>query len=348
MDYTGVIYSVSAELENSVFFKDMKAPLKSIIMEKYNEFATTNIWNNIFKEVNSDSFGESYSVLGDLIGSFEQISEGGVSKLDEKAKEYKKIVENFNYANSFQVTRNAIQDQKIQGALNGLSMLMRNYWLSRNAEGAAFIINAVDGTSTYKGKDMDVKTADGSYLFAKDHKGNVRGVATQSNKYKIGTLASGFTAIDPDYLAKAETAMQNIKDDQGRIAGIHPDTIIIPNDATLKKELFGILGANHVAGSNNNDWNYLVGRYNIVVNQYLNDLVTASRKPFIMLDSSYNNAVDGLIYQNRESLRVRSYIDDKTENIVFDARDRHCFAAIDWREIAVFGLASTDSTAESL
>lgn len=54
-----------------------------------------------------------YSVLGDLIGSFEQISEGGVSKLDEKAKEYRKIVENFNYANSFQVTRNAIEDQKL-------------------------------------------------------------------------------------------------------------------------------------------------------------------------------------------------------------------------------------------
>lgn len=335
MDYTGLLYSVSAELENSVFFKDMKAPLKSIIMEKYNEFATTNIWKGIFKEVSSDSFAESYSVLGDLIGSFERISEGGVSKLDEKAKEYRKIVENFNYANSFQVTRNAIEDQKIQGALNGLSMLMRNYWLSRNEEGAAFLINAVNGTSTYRGKDMDVTTADGVSLFSTAHPGNVDGVATQSNKY--AKYASQTTVIDAKMLAMAETVMQNIKDDQGRIAGIHPDTIIIPNDYELKQQLFGILGANHVPGSNNNDWNYLVGRYNIIVCQYLNDLV-GTDKPFIMLDSTYNNAVDGLIYQNRESLRVRSYIDPKTENVVFDARDRHVFTAVDWREIAVFGV----------
>lgn len=33
MNETGLLYSVSAELENSVFFKDMKAPLKSIITE---------------------------------------------------------------------------------------------------------------------------------------------------------------------------------------------------------------------------------------------------------------------------------------------------------------------------
>lgn len=216
-------------------------------------------------------------------------------------------------------------------------MLMRSYWLSRNAEGAAFLINAINGSTTYQGKFMDTKTADGKFLFATDHPSGsgVKGVKAQTNKF--AKYATQSTVIDAKMLAMAETQMQNILDDQGRIAGIHPDTIIIPNDYELKQQLFGVLGANHVPGSDQNDWNYLVGRYNIIVCQYLNGLL-GSDKPFIMLDSQYNDAVDGLIYQNRESLRVRSYIDPKTENVVFDARDRHVFTAVDWREIAVFGV----------
>ena len=46
--------------------------------------------------------------------------------------------------------------------------------------------------------------------------------------------------------------MQNIKDDNGEIAGIAPDTIIIPNDAVLKKQVFGVLGADQVPETDGN------------------------------------------------------------------------------------------------
>ncbi len=72
---TGVLFSVSSDLANSIFFKDLYAPLKSIITEKYTEFATTNVFKDIFKEVTSDGFAESYTSMTDLIGGFEQIPE---------------------------------------------------------------------------------------------------------------------------------------------------------------------------------------------------------------------------------------------------------------------------------
>lgn len=335
---TGLLFTVSGDLANSIFFKDLYAPLKSIVVEKYNEFAQTDTFRDIFKEVSSDSFAESYTSMTELIGGFEQIPEGGVPKISERIEGYKKFVENFNYANSFHVTRNAIEDNKIAGAINGLALMMRNYWLSRNNEAGAFLVNAVSGTTTYKGKAMDITSADGLSLFNTAHTSKVQGVANQSNKYAgIAAEISDGVYFSSDALAKAETVMQNIKDDNGEIAGIAPDTIIIPNDATLKKQVFGVLGATQIPETNGNAFNFLVGRYNVIVSQHLNGLLGAD-KPFILLDSNYNSVVDGLIYQNRESLRVRAYTDPKTENVVFAGADRHCYSAIDWREVAVFNV----------
>ena len=334
---TGLLFTVSGDLANSIFFKDLYAPLKSVVVEKYTEFAKTDTFKDVFKEVMSDSFAESYTSMTDLIGGFEQISEGGVPKISERMEGYKKFVENFNYANSFVVTRNAIEDNKISGAINGLTLMMRNYWLSRNHEAGAFLVNAVNGTSSYKGKAMDITSADSLALFNTAHTSKVGGVATQSNKYAgISSEQSAGTYFSSDLLAKAETVMQNIKDDNGEIAGIAPDTIIIPNDATLKKQVFGVLGANFIPETDGNAFNFLVGRYNVIVSQELNAL--ASSHIFFLLDSNYNSVVDGLIYQNRENLRVRAYTEEKTENIVFAGADRHCYSAIDWREIGAFNV----------
>lgn len=332
---TGVLFSVSSELANSIFFKDLYAPLKSIIIEKYTEFATTDTFRDVFREVNSDSFAESYSSMTELIGGFEKISEGGIPKIAERKEGYKKFVENFNYANSFVVTRNAIEDNKISGAINGLTLMMRNYWLSRNREGGAFLVNAVKGLNTYLGKTLDITTADGQNLFSTAHPAVVDGVAAQSNKYAV--VVDNGNYFTSDILAKAETVMQNVKDDNGDFAGLVPDTIIIPNDATLKKQVFGVLGANFIPETANNAFNYLVGRYNVVVSQHLNGLI-GTDKPFMLLDSNYNSVVDGLIYQNRESLRVRAYTQETSENVVFAGADRHCYSAIDWRQIMVFGV----------
>ena len=339
---TGLLFTVSGDLANSIFFKDLYAPLKSIVIEKYTEFAKTDTFKEVFKEVVSDSFAESYTSMTDLIGGFEQISEGGVPKISERMEGYKKFVENFNYANSFVVTRNAIEDNKISGAIDGLKLMMRNYWLSRNHEAGAFLVNAVTGATTYKGKTLDVTSADGLTLFNTAHTSKVQGVANQSNKYAGDATeqASGIY-FSSDLLAKAETIMQNIKDDNGEIAGIAPDTIIIPNDAVLKKQVFGVLGADKVPETDKNAFNYLVGRYNVIVSQELNPLAT--NHIFFLLDSNYNSVVDGLIYQNRENLRVRAYAEEKTENIVFAGADRHCYSAIDWREIMAFNVTGGSS-----
>ena len=113
-------------------------------------------------------------------------------------------------------------------------------------------------------------------------------------------------------------------------------SVLFTNEKKKKKQVFGVLGADKVPETSVNAFNYLVGRYNVIVSQELNAL--AASHTFFLLDSNYNSVVDGLIYQNRENLRVRAYSEEKTENIVFAGADRHCYSAIDWREIMAFNV----------
>ena len=70
-----------------------------------------------------------------------------------------------------------------------------------------------------------------------------------------------------------ECRMQDFRDDNGQVPAIAPDTIIIPNDWKLKKDLFAALGADKDPNTSNNGFNYTFGRFHIVTWQYLNQFI---------------------------------------------------------------------------
>ena len=176
---------------------------------------------------------------------------------------------------------------------------------------------------------MDTTSADGVALFSTAHPSIVDG-SLQSNKF-----ADAFSAT---VLGKAETAMQNFKDDNGEILTVSPDTIIIPNDATLKANVFAAIGAEKDADTANNGFNYQYGRWNVIVCPYLNGLLTGTDKPFMLYDSRYNENYNGLLFLDRIKLTVSSYVDENTDNCVWKGRSRFVCGANDWRSIAVFGV----------
>lgn len=62
-------------------------------------------------------------------------------------------------------------------------------------------------------------------------------------------------------LGQMETMMQNFKGDKDEILNVSPDTIIIPNDATLKYDVFEAIGADKDPDTSNNGFNYQYGRW---------------------------------------------------------------------------------------
>ena len=180
-------------------------------------------------------------------------------------------------------------------------------------------------------------SADGVSLFATNHPSKTGNTDVQTNKFA--------GAFDVDVLGKIETKMQNFTDDNGEVLNIAPDTIVIPNDAALKKAVFAAIGADKDPATANNGFNYQYGRWTVVISPYLNDLIGATDIPFFLVDSKYNENYNGLIFQDRIALTIKSYIDEDTDNNIWTGRSRFVAGANDWRCIAVGGV--TGATALS-
>lgn len=158
---------------------------------------------------------------------------------------------------------------------------------------------------TLQNQTFSTKSADGLCVFSNAHKAKVSG-DTIVNAYK--------DAFSKEALGKAATAMQNLKGDNGETLGLVPDTIVIPNLADLKDEVFAAI-ASHLEPGTENKYNYLFGNWRVLVWPYLNDFLGGLSAPWIILDSSYNQAGDCAIWQERVPLEVRSELADNDANV---------------------------------
>jgi len=328
-----IIFGKMSGLNDSIYGKS-EAPIKAFLEENVKAYTEKSFVETVFKMVDSDNFAEKFTSLTSLAQGFMPVGEGGAYPKDERQEGYDKTLEHETWKDSFTITQEMIEDSKILD-LNrtGARGFIDAYMLTREKYGAAFIAGAVNGTSTtFRGIKVDCTCNDGLSLFSTAHTSKTGNGAVQSNKY-----ANEFTA---DSLGLVETAMQNYTDDNGDILTVAPDTIIIPNNAAMKKAVFAAIGADKEPTTSNNGFNYQYGRWTVLVNPYLNSL---DEKVWFLYDSKYNDAYNGLLFLDRIPLTVSSYVDDNTDNCVWKGRSRFVCGANDWRSIAVAGVTGGTS-----
>lgn len=331
----GIVFSKSSGLNDSVFGKS-EAPIKAFLEERVRAYEDGSIINKLFKMVDSDSFGEKFGSMTSMANGFQPVGEGGAYPIDELQEGYSKFLENITWKDQFAITEEMMEDNKILDInRTGARGFVDQYGLTREKYAAQFLIGAVGGTSTtFRGLTIDCTSADGVSLFSTAHPNKI-GTGTQSNKF-----AGAFSA---DNLGKLETKMQNFTDDNGEVLTVAPDTIVIPNDASLKKAVFEAIGSDKDPASSNNAFNYQFGRYTVIVNPYLNGLIGQTDKPYFLYDSNYNDAYYGLIFMDRIPLTIKTWVDNNTGNNVWNGRSRFVCGANDWREIAVGGVTGATS-----
>ena len=137
--------------------------------------------------------------------------------------------------------------------------------------------------------------------------------------------------------------MQDFRGDNGEILDVSPDTIVIPNDFTLKRDVFAAIGADKDPNTANNGFNYQFGRWNVIVWPYLNQYLAAGAKPWILLDSRYNDEYGGAVWLDRTKLEVKSRIDDGNDANVWSGYARFIAGFNDWRAFAAAGIDGGDS-----
>lgn len=332
-----MIFQETGGLNDSVFGKSQE-PIKMLLEAREEACTKTSIVEEIFSKEKSQNFAEKYTSMTAMNG-FSPVNEGGESPEDSMQEGYSKVIENVTWKDKFIITQEIIEDNKTIDLKRKPSAFVNGYFSTKERFGAAILGTATAADElTFKTKEFSLTGADGKSIFAIDHPCKVSGLA-QSNKF---TDAFSIEALD-----RAESKMQNLRGDNGDILAVRPDTIIIPNDPILKRKVFAAVGADKDPDGAGNGFNYQFGRWNVIVWAYLNQFMTATSGvlPWFMMSQDYSETSPSLIWQDRIDLTVKSYIDEKTGNNVWDGRARFNAGFNDFRGIMALGCAEGSSLA---
>jgi len=323
-----LIFNKADGLNNSVFGKSQE-PVMMMIERRAEAFEAKSAIKSLFKMAKSKNFAEKLTSMTSMEG-FKPVGEGGEYPSDSMQESYAKVLEFETWKDQFVITRELVEDSKSLDLQQKPSAFVTGYYRAREKFAANLFGSGIKGSAaSVGGKSFPVTGADGKAVFAMDHPSKTGGSA-QSNRF-----AGAFSA---DNLYKLETKMQNFKDDNGNILALAPDTILIPNDWKLKKDVFNAIGADTDPDTANNGFNYTFGRYRIIVWPYLNGYLGTDTQPWILIDSDYNNQNGGAVWIDRVPLTVNSWVDRTNDNNIWNGRARFNAGFNDWRFAAAAGI----------
>ena len=323
-------FTEGSGLQDSIFGKS-QAPIRMFLEKRGEAFEQQSMIKELFNMGTSTHWGEKFTTMTAMDG-FKPVGENGEYPVDGMQEGYEKFLEHMTWKNSFSISREMVDDAKLMDLKQQPAGFVASYYRTREQFGAALLGGAIKGSTsiTFGGKTFDAKTADGKGLFDKTHPSKL-GKDTQSNQFA--------DAFSDDALAAMEVAMQSFHGDNGEILDVTPDTILIPNEYSLKKAVFAAIGADKDPNTANNGYNFLFGRWNVIVWPYLNKYITANTKPWVLLDSKYNNEYGGAVWLDRTTLEVKSRIDDGNDANVWSGYARFIAGFNDWRAFAVGGVS---------
>ena len=323
-----IVFSQAAGVADSIY-GNCQAPIQMLLEQRGEAFEQQSIIKHLFRMSETDNFADIFTTLTGMSG-FDPVGENGAYPVDGMQEGYQKLLRSETWKDSFAISEEMIEDAKAMDLKKEPAAFFTGYNRTREKFGIALFGGAIQGQKSiiYRGKSFDTTSADGVCVFNTQHKPKVSG-DKQSNMFS--------DEFSVDALDKMETHMQNIRGDNDEILDVQPDTILIPNIASLKRSVFAAIGADKDPETANNGFNYQFGRWNIVISNYLNQFIKKGTQPWIMLDSRYNEEYGGAIWNDRVKLKVRSTIDDNTDANVWRGRSRFNACFNDWRFAAVGG-----------
>lgn len=301
-----------------------------LIETRAESYEEKSVLKELFMMDSSKHWAEKYTTLTAMDG-FDPVGENGAYPVDGMEEGFSKTLEHVTWKNSFSISREIMEDGKLIDLKKKPVGFVKSYYRTRECLGAALFGAAIQQKKkvAFRNRVFDTSCADGKSLFDKTHAGKVK-EDSQSNWFS--------DAFSDDALAYVETAMQNFKGDNGELVNVIPNTIIIPNDAALKKAVFAAIGADKDPNSANNGFNYQFGRWNVIIWNYLNQYIASGTTPWILADLDYNNEYGSAIFTDRTALDVHSDIDKNTDANVWRGYARFTAGFNDWRAFALGGI----------
>ena len=324
-----ITFTEGSGLQDSIFGK-AQAPIRMFLEKRGEAFEQQSMLKELFSMGTSKHWGEKFTTMTAMDG-FQPVGENGSYPVDGMQEGYDKFLEHMTWKNSFSLSREIVEDAKLMDLKKQPAAFVTSYYRTREKFGAALLGAAIQhsGSTSFSGKSFSTTTADGKCLFDKTHPSKL-GKKTQSNMFE--------DAFSNDALAAMEAAMQDFRGDNEEVLDVAPATILIPNEYSLKKDVFAAIGADKDPNTANNGFNYNFGRWTVIVWPYLNQFIAAGTKPWILMDSKYNEEYGGAVWLDRTALEVKSRVDDGNDANVWSGYARFIAGFNDWRAFAVGGV----------
>lgn len=329
---------------NDDVYKGSQAPIKKFLLDTEKELKSQeDAMRQVFNVMTIDGWAAKFTSMTGK-GKFSNVGENGAYVRTTQQQGYSKQIEPATWKMDFAVSREMIDDGKMLDIRAMASDFMSSYYQTRVELAAAVMNNGTATTMTVDGITYDISCNDALALFTTGHTYKTSG-GTWSNYYNAG--------FSYDNLCRVEELMQKWTVDAGattKFAGIQPDTIVIPNNARIKRQVADALWTkgDERPGTSDHSFNYQAGRWNIVTwNNLTNPSgITSGYDCWYLMDSRYN-ALEGMTFVERTPLEVKSYIDDATDANVWAGYCRFSAAPVSPRAIAFCCAGAGTSIAES-
>lgn len=236
---------------------------------------------------------------------YEQSGQPAMAKFDQA---YKTTYTHREYPIEVQIERKLWDDAQTTELRNIPMRLGRSAGLKQEYDAVSVFNNAFSGS--HLGADS-VALCSASHPLSPDKTGS-----TQANYAAY--------ALNKDNVELVRQAMLAFTDDTGNRAGVMPNWIVVP--PTLENAAIQVAQSLNLPGTANNDVNPQLGRWQVVMWQYLTD-----SNAWFVVDSSLMKM--HLDWFNRQPLSINPKIEDKTLRATWIAYMRYSYGWSDFKWI---------------
>ena len=358
-----MIINIDEALKNRSHYNVLKEPLHAMMNDMQEAWEKKNPIDLIFKRGTLSGFQETYTSSIGFAHAFTETGDYAVGPIFNTAEGFAATYRSRTFQGGFIITQQTLEDGNVGKVRDDASAFTRRW----HADVVEYAMKSVEGgfgsPAEWIGGDgkkvtkIELKSADTQSgkiddpiknpLFYKEHttvdREDGTPVVKQSNMFmavdsegnpaiKIGGNDAGQIAKLADFINEIITRMENVKDDNGKIAGVHGSkSIVIANDARLKAAINTALSQDMLNGVLNNAYQ----RATVEATPYLNDILQFKNGVgFLVIDHEYNRSNHGLEFTERIPFTLDVTDLKRPKGVAYDGRQRFDVNVATWRGIA--------------
>lgn len=336
----GIIFSEASGVNKSVYGM-CQAPIQMFIESYDTELQSNSMLPKLFKMYDSQNFADYMGEMTPMSGP-QPVGENGAYPKDNMQEGFGKMVQYDTWKDSFSISEEMMEDDKVLDLTSAPQTFMDAWHLTRESFGAAIFGGALKQQKTmkFRGREFDISSADGQSVFHIAHAPKTKG-SKQSNCFS--------NAFSVEALDMAETAMQQFKGENDQQMTVAPDTIVIANQASLKRKVFAAIGSDIDPVMSTHAFNYQYGRWTVIIWPFLNQFIGKGSEPWMLMDSKFNQRYGGAVWGDRLKMKLKSAVVDDPGANVWYGRGRWTGTFRNWRAFCAGGITGgTDLTTMGL